>query len=149
MKTFKIQSSEHFSTGKIASGDIVIMGLLCPHIVIEFFHPDGVHYKTECVLWESPAPQIGGDGPFQTNDQKFLSALENQFTQLHASLGFSEEVIAVQTYYSDYSSAYHFPNHFDDEDLVEEREEWLESKNHCFEWAEEYWLSEDGEIESS
>ena len=37
----------------------------------------------------------------------------------------------------------------DFEDLQEERREWLEGNNHVFVWAEEYWITPDGEVETS
>lgn len=158
-RNFKVSSYEAYTTGKTSSGEQIIMGLLCPFITIIIFDANGKYLETKQELWEYPAPKMGMDGPYQIYNKGFVKNLDQQIKNIQTNIAFIEGTVSIEEFESDVveSALYIMPNHLDeidleDEDsayLIEEKESWINSKSHCFLWAEEYWLSVDGEMESS
>lgn len=152
-------SSSVYTTGLCAGGRQAIMGLLCPNLVTVYFDADGRYLEAQSELWRSPAPRMGENGPFQIYDSAFRQCFEAQIKEQQARIGFSESLIEIRPFESPDVDCWlqRMPSDLvelnsDDpnfEDLVEEREDWLDGENHVFGWAEEYWISSNGEVETS
>jgi hypothetical protein len=137
------------------------MGLLCPTLVAYFFAPDGVLLRTEERPWDYPAPRLHGTGPYSIYDPEFRSKLQLQFASWQAEIGFRPEVIWIQAFLDleRFVGIEAIPEHLltgeEDEDAAEciEREkalqDWIANGNFVFWWAKDYYMSKDGEVEST
>src|SRR5215468_4820448 len=88
---------DDFQTGRCANGDRVVMGLLCPNLVLFRFDREGTLIGRELRPWSFPAARVGGI--YKIFDQMFETRLEEQITSWQAELGFSEEPITVSRFF--------------------------------------------------
>ena len=158
-KTYNLLPYSAFTTGRCADGRQVVMGLLCPDLVTVFFDADGCYLETTSEPWAFPAPRMTDNGPFRIYDSEFSERFEMQMKEQQAKIGFSEGLIQIRPFESPEADCWlqRMPSELTDldpdapdfEELNEERQDWLEGDNHVFGWAEEYWISRDGEVETS
>jgi hypothetical protein len=166
-RLFPLQGyGDDFVTGVCADGRQVVMGLLCPYLVAYFFAPDGRLLEDEDRLWERPARRMGGDGPYMIYDDDFQAALARQRKEWQAALGFQPCPIQVRAFLDgrhpvgiellpDYLQE-HEPADWEGEpdeevrqDIEQSRATWLASGQFVWWWAKDYWMSADGEVEST
>jgi hypothetical protein len=150
-----------FQTGITSEGRQVLMGLLCPHLVAYFFSPAGDLQEREARAWHYPAPRMKGNGPFQIYDDEFERRLNLQRDEWKQAMGFKESPIRVKEFFDKENSVgiEPLPEHMldlswcedeEEQQLVEQgRDEWIAEGKFVFYWAKDYFMTRDGEVESS
>lgn len=167
MKRFKLSScGDDFTTGVARDGRQVLMGLLCPHLVVVLFDDQGVYLTTEVHPLSQEPPRRENDGPYQIYDEAFRESLMSDIQQQQSTLGIREQTIEVQRFrVEDHCIGLDvLPTHLaqfkadpagtaeDDEDFREMQEElrdWEISGNCVLWWAKDYWVGPDGEVVST
>lgn len=151
---------DEYLTGHCADGRQVVMGLLCPHLVVYLFDANGRLLSGERQLWNHPAPRLNS-GPFDIYNEAFRTSLDVQFRELQQSLGYSQSPIRVREFFDpdNWVGIEALPSHYRDLETIaneEERKEFIISRDRwladgCFVWwwAKDYYMSKDGEVESS
>ena len=158
-KRYNLLSYSSYTTGRCPDGRQVVMGLLCPNLVTVFFDADGHYLDAHVAPWEHPAPKMQENGPFHIDDPAFAEQFQKQMCEYQTQIGFSEGRIGIHPFESPDVDCWlkRMPADLDDldpddpdyEDLCEERDDWIYGENHVFGWAEEYWISPNGEVETS
>jgi len=162
MITYRINGyGEDFDTGTIQGDRQVLMGLLCPHLVAYTFSCDGELQHIEVRDWNYPAPRMGADGPYKIHDPLFLHNLTLQFTAWWQEIGFHPQSITVQSFFDEERFVGIQPvpdwliDGYDGESdegrlqREQDRQEWYDSGSFVFWWAKNYFMSPDGEVEST
>ena len=134
-QTFRLRSyGKDFRTGRSASGDQVLIGLLCPNLVLFRFDKGGTLMGRELRPWSFPAPFR--NGVYAIYDPMFQTRLAEQIAGWQAELGFIQEPIIVRRF-------------FDDEQWVGIELPEDENCAFVFWWAKDYWMNAAGEVEST
>lgn len=135
MQTFHLSScGADFQTGRCASGDQVVIGLLCPNLLLFRFDKDGALIGRELRPWSFPAPWR--NGVYAIHDPMFQTRLAEQIASWQTELGFTEERITVRRFFDD--------EHWVGIDLPEDA-----SCAFVFWWAKDYWMDEAGDVQST
>ncbi len=162
-RRFAIQGyGGYFYAGVASDGRQVLMGLLIPNLVAYFFSPDGTLLDRGTRPLEHPAPRQGGTGPYQTEDGVFRDRLTRQFLHWQEDLGFRPQTIHVRAFTGighDTVGIEEAPDHLitpDEGEDAEEQElrerlltEWRETGNFVLWWSNDFYMTKDGEVESS
>jgi hypothetical protein len=134
-KTFRIGSyGDDFSTGTCNNGNQLIIGLLCPNIILYRFDAIGRRIGREIHPWNFPAPL--DNGIYQIFDPTFQARIRDQISRWKTELGFKEEKVDVQLFY----------------DVEQDVGIEVDEARGCafvFWWAKDYWMNENGEVEST
>jgi hypothetical protein len=153
-----------FDTGLCADGRQVVMGLLCPHLVAYFFDADGTLLGGERRLWNTAAERMSENGPYILHGEPFCSALERQKQEWKDVLGFRSATIRVKEFfdsehfvgieplparYQDLETSEESQDEEERRQLMQMRDSWLADGSFVWWWAEDYWMSKDGEVESN
>ncbi len=163
IRLFAIQGyGEYFYAGVVSDGRQVLMGLLIPNLVAYFFSSDGVLLNRDTRPLEYPPPRQGGTGPYQTEDRAFRDHLAHQFLQWQEELGFRPQTIHVRAFIGfgrDTVGIEEAPDYLitpDKDEDTEERElrerslaEWRKVGNFVLWWSNGFYMTKDGEVESS
>jgi hypothetical protein len=132
---FPIRSyGDEFFVGRCANGSQALLGLLCPNVVLYRFDSDGNLVGREVRPWNYPAERHGG--VYAIYDPVFIARLAEQITGWQSELGFTEDRIDVAAFY--------------DEELGVGIE--LPENDECafvFWWAKDYWMNDQGGVEST
>jgi hypothetical protein len=162
-RLYTIQPAGYFDVGVCSDGRKVLMGLLCPYLVAYFFDAHGNLNGGQRKIWETPAPRMSENGPYQLYGEEFCSALDRQKQQWQNEIQFHSAPIHIKEFFD----AEHFagiellPEHYQDlesdtdideeerQELIVERDDWLECGNFVLWWGNDYYMSEDGKVESS
>jgi hypothetical protein len=132
---FNLRSyGDDFQTGRCANGDQVLMGLLCPNLVLFRFDREGTLIGRELRPWSFPARRVGGI--YEIFDPMFRTRLGEQITTWQAELGFSEEPITVCGFFD--------KEHWVGIDLPDD-----EPCAFIFWWAKDYWMNAAGKVVST
>jgi hypothetical protein len=132
---FRVKSyGDDFVTGHCDNGDQVLMGLLCPEVVLYRFAPTGEFLRREAQDWEYPAPRVGGI--FQISDPTFRRRLAQQIASWQREIGFVDAPIDVNAF-------------FDHEHLVGLSLPEDQECSHVLWWAKDYWLKATGDVQST
>jgi hypothetical protein len=165
-RLFPIQDHGYdFFTGVCADGHQVVMGLLCPEIVCVFFDPAGNYLGCEQRFWGEEAADLAGREPiYNIFGDRFRVLIAQQIKGWQAELGFRTATIRVKEFwadghsvgieempdhYRDIETADWFPNEERRQHFRESRERWLARGSFVFWWAKDYYVSRDGEVEST
>ncbi len=163
-RLFPIQNDEDIlATGICADGRQAMMGLLCPWLVAYFFNHDGEIIGGERQQWNHPAPRMGEDSPYRIYDPAFGVAIAAQMKAWQTKLGFKQGKIEIQEFFDEelYVGITVLPDHLELEEIEEEddleerkyleedRANWFANGNFVWWWAKDYWMSKDGDIEST
>lgn len=124
---------DDFYTGGTSDKSQIIMGLLCPSLVAYFFSPNGWLLGREVRPWHYPAPGAQGEG-YDIYDERFQTRLGEQMRGWMKDIGFLARPICVEAF-------------ADEEFSVGIADE--EDAGTVLYWAKEYYLSSDGEVEST
>lgn len=128
MIRYPIRSYENdFFAGRCANGDQVILGLLCPNVVLYRYDSAGNFIRREIRPWNYPAYR--GLAAYQTSEPVFMQKLAEQIADWQAELGFIEDRIEIDAY-------------FDSEHYVGIE---MPENNECafiFWWARDFWMDE-------
>jgi len=162
-RLFPIQGyCDEFVTGTCANGRQVVMGLLCPHLVAYFFDPNGELLCDELRPWDTPAPRMGPDGPYQIYDAAFQDALAEQKHEWQKELGFRASTIRVRPFLDSRHPVGISPlpedletdecNKLGEDErkhIEELRTEWIARGQFVWWWAKDYYMSKDGAVDST
>jgi hypothetical protein len=144
---FPIQNDGYdFFTGVCADGRQMVMGLLEPHLVAYFFDKNG--------------NLLGGDKRLLEKGK----LLEQVMLEWQKELGFRTATIHVKEFYNreypvgieilpeHYRSVETdtwFPNEEERKEFIKSRNRWLTEGNFVWWWAKDYYMSKEGEVEST
>jgi hypothetical protein len=135
MRRFNIQTyGDDFFAGRSKSGEQFLLGLLCPNIVLFRFNAFGTVVGKESRPWQHSAARH--QGIYQIYEPVFRELLSLQMSDWRTELGFIEQTIEIELFY-------------DGEEGVGIQ---LPESNECacvFWWGNEYWMNEQGEVEST
>jgi len=165
-RLFPIQNDAcDFFTGVCADGRQVVMGLLCPQLVAFFFDPQGNLLGREERPWSAEAAELAGTPPpYRIYAEGFQALITAQRQEWQTEIGCREATIRIKEFLDDeYSVGIEIlPDHYQNldtssedydaeelQELVEEREEWLAAGNFVWWWAKDYYMSREGEVEST
>ncbi|MEZ4446189.1 MAG: hypothetical protein R3B72_44340 [Polyangiaceae bacterium] len=157
-RLFAIQPSADFHAGVLDDGRQVLLGLLCPEVVVFVFGRDGRFITKQEQVWRHPAQRMGTDGPYQIYDPAFVRAMNQQIADLKATLGVKDGTIRVRQFFDVAVGIEEFPDYLEEsEDGSPEdaqrrlalRREWRASGGFVLWWAKDYYMSKDGQIEST
>jgi hypothetical protein len=157
-RLFPIQPAADFHAGVLDDGRQVLLGLLCPDVIVFIFDPDGRLITKQEHEWRHPAPRMGNDGPYRIYDPAFVKAIDKQIADLKATLGMEDGTIRVRRFFDVAVGIEDLPDHLEEpenespedaEDRVALRREWEASGSFVLWWAKDYFMSKDGRIEST
>lgn len=158
---YPLQSYD-YETGMCADGRQVVMGLLCPNLVAFFFDMQGNLLGKELRLWKHPARFE--NGRYHTYEDEFEAALEQQKTEWQAEIGFQPDTIRVKHFfdaellvgiellpdhYLELETTDWISNEEERQEYIKDRDSWLENGNFVWWWARDYYMSAEGEVEST
>jgi hypothetical protein len=160
---YPLQYDPDFETGFCADGRQVVMGLLCPCLVAYFFDANGIWIGKEINPWEYPAPTHPASGRYLLSDAAFISAMDRQTTAFQEKIGFRPGTIRVKSFFDEeYGIGIELlPEHYVDietspyipdeerQNFLESRDDWLENGNFVWWWGKDYYMSAEGEVEST
>jgi len=145
--------------GTTSAGTQVLIGLLCPYVAVYVFSQDGALLGGQRRLWLEPAPRMGEGGPYRIYDPAFQTAVSRQIREWQDELAFTAGCIRVQGFSDPEMNAgiEELPEHLQDldeededfEELQEQLADWEASGSFVFHWGKEYFMSRDGEVEST
>jgi len=154
-----------FFTGVCGDGRQVVMGLLCPEVVAVFFDAAGNHLGCESRFWGEEAAGLAGREPiYDIFGDRFCALIARQLKDWQGELAFRTATIRVKEFwaagqsvgieempghYRDIESADWFPNEAERQGFRESRDRWLADGSFVFWWAKDYYMSKDGEVEST
>ena len=95
---------------------------------------DGHFLHKKSIPWKYPARII--DGIYQIDDNDFMDQLSDQLESLKKDIGFTECMIEIEEF-------------FDDDEWVGIEEPENEDCAYILWWAKDYWMSSEGEVEST
>ncbi len=145
-----------FRTGSVGDGREVIMGLLCLYLVAFFFDPKGNYLETQKrVLHFMKRHQP----PYDIYDKR----IEERLHVWQEEIGLRPKTIKVKRFMSadgagiedlpgHYQQFLEDPSQFDEEGrqyYPELIRDWREEGSFVFWWAKDYWMSRNGEVEST
>jgi hypothetical protein len=165
-RVYPIQNDGYdFFTGVCSDGRQVVMGLLCPELVAFFFDPEGNLLGREQRPWSAEAGELAGHTPpYQIYGERFEQLINAQRLEWQAEIGYRPATIGIKEFldheYSvgievlpDYLQFLDIEAERDSEeerqDLLETRDSWLAEGNFVWWWAKDYYMSREGEIEST
>jgi hypothetical protein len=125
---------DDFVAGHCANGDQVLLGLLCPNLVLYRFDGSGRPIGREIRPWSYPA--VRRHGIYQLHDPAFRESLARQLADWRAELGLVDGPIEVEQFVDETQGVGMEPS----------------EEGECafiFWWAKDYWMNEDGEVEST
>jgi len=149
-KLFPIQGyEEDFSTGICADGRQVVLGVFEPQLIAYFFDPQGSLLRTE----RRPRAST-------RTESDYRDAIYNEWK---LELGFVSGPIYIKGFFDseEYVGIELIPEHLQPEEiaaepdselrgyLAETRAGWLEGGNFVWWWGKDYWMSPEGEVEST
>ena len=160
MELRRIQhSADYFAAGRSPDGRQFLIGLQCPDMVVLMFDPDGVCQEVSTRPLTESSCSRRGDGwlvvPEQASSERLVWLQD---------LGAAPGTIEVQPFsiadreitsrlMPEHLLEYQaHPDNFDGDQrphLEDALAKWTASGSHVLIWAEEYWISADGEIEST
>jgi hypothetical protein len=160
------QGDYDFLVGTTRDGRQVLMGLLCPELVVVFFDPEGRFLECEARPWEVPAPRMPGGTPFQIYDREFRESIRAQIQGWHEEIGFEPGPIAVREFFiwDRWLGIKDLPDHLEEfladpsgaaedeeeaDDLRESINLWLNDGQFVLWWAKDYWMGADGDVDST
>ena len=150
-KLFPLQGyEEDFSTGICADGRQVVLGVLEPELVAYFFDPQG-----DLLRMERRPPRK----PTHSDN----NSRDTGHDEWKLELGFVSGPIHIKGFFDaeEYVGIELIPEHLQPEEiaaepdaelrghLAETRAGWLEGGNFVWWWAKDYWMSSEGEVEST
>ncbi len=163
-RLFPIQAYD-YETGVCADGRQVVMGLLCPELVAFFFDAQGNLVSREGRHWSDAAGKIAGhQPPYHISSDEFDALIDAERKAWQVELGYSPATIRVKEFYDDeYPVGIQIlPGHlanvetetwFRDEEerqeFIKSRDRWLAEGSFVWWWARDYFMSKDGEVEST
>ena len=134
-KRFRIKSyGIDFATGRGASGAQFLMGLLCPDVVLYRFDPRGNLLGGQSRRWCRAAARI--NGAYRIDDPAFQEHIARQIASWQSEIGFVKGPIEVCAFFD--GDKYVGVGPPEDQDC-----------HHVLWWAKDYWLSENGDVEST
>jgi hypothetical protein len=157
-RLYRLQSAD-FVTGTCADGRQAVMGLLCPNLVTFFFTASGAPGDKRRDACDPAPPQNGG--AYQIYDRAFVAGFKKQLAAWQKRLGFVEGPVLLESFFDDesYVGIVDLPDHLEDmgwatnlderRALEAERQRWIERGAFVFYWAKDYWMSREGEVEST
>jgi len=160
---FPVQAYD-YHTGVCADGRQVVMGLLCPALVAFFFDQHGHLLCCEQRPWSEEATALAGEQPpFQIFGETFQALIAAQEEAWQQELGFIASTIHVREFFDEQRGVgiERLPGHLEMEEIETEedpqeqrellalREEWLATGAFVWWWARDYYMSGDGEVEST
>jgi hypothetical protein len=132
---FPIRSyGDDFLAGRCTNGHQALLGLLCPNLMLYRFDGDGNQIGREARPWRYPAEQR--QGVYAIYDPIFRERLARQIAAWKAEVGFVEDRIDVAAFYDE------------EYDVGIE----LAQNDECafvFWWAKDYWMDDQGGVEST
>ena len=149
----------HFYAGHLVSGTQVLMGVQFPDFVMVEFNADGDYLKTSVRKASIESKNIF-DIPLTNEDEEFLTEFRGWQTELGFIAGtisvkqffLSDRSIGIKDLPDHYQEVLDFPDNIDAKRLKELQQDirlWRESGDFVLYWDEEYYLDQDGELESS
>jgi hypothetical protein len=134
-RRFRIGSyGDEFAAGYCSNGDQVLMGLLCPELVVYRFTAEGVLRGREARPWTYPAPLV--EGCYQIYDPEFQKLVSEQIAAWQDDMGFVDKPIDVCAFFDrEREIGVTLP----DEDVCD----------FVLWWGKDYWMSNTGEVEST
>jgi len=134
-KRFRISSyGNEFAAGFCSDGDQVLMGLLCPEVVVYRFTPEGALRGREARPWTYPAELA--QGCYQIYDPAFQERISEQMAAWRDDMDFVEKPIDVCSF-------------FDGDREVGVTPADDEACDFILWWGKEYWMSNTGDVEST
>lgn len=149
----------HYHTGLLENGNQVLMGVQLPELVMVEFNPEG-HFVELAARDISGKLQRYNCGLYELDDDMLL--VELRIWQ--SEIGLTPSTISVREFFfpDRWIGIKDIPEHYQDvierpEDYDEERRrqlqddirEWSEDGSFVLYWNEDYYLSKEGELESS
>ena len=165
-RLFPIQNHGYdFFTGVCADGRQVVMGLLCPELVAFFFGAEGNYLGREERPWSAAAGKLAGrKPPYSIFGDRFRALICKQLKEWQDELEFHAATIRVKeflddkhsvgiellpSHYRDLETGTWFPNEEERQQFIKSRDHWVERGSFVWWWAKDYYMSEDGEVEST
>jgi hypothetical protein len=159
-RLFPIKSYDYL-TGVCGDGRQVVMGLLCPHVVAYFFGRNGELLGDEHRDWITPAPWVP-TGYYDIYDKKFLAGVADQIREWQRAIEFRKGTIRIRAFFDDRHPVgiCELPEHLSDEEIAncddneraeleKSRSKWIRQGAFVWWWARDYYMSRDGEVEST
>ena len=156
MRLFRIRSyGGDFYTGRIASGQLVLMGLLCPYLVVVYFDANGGYLSLEEVELTLPPQQEGAtriyweesNGTikevktakplvYNTRNPEFHESLEKDIRAWWKKFGFRKQAIDIQEFFIEerYLGIRLLPEYL--KEFIEDPEEIAEDQEDAAEYQE-------------
>jgi hypothetical protein len=165
-RLFPIQSHEDdFFAGVCADGRQVVMGLLCPAVAAYFFDAEGNYLASERRRWSAGAAKLAGRKPPYTIFGCHFRELTAQQTKAwQTELGFRPGNIYVKqfsnrdhtvgieilpSHYQDLETTARLTTEVERRQLIASRDQWLEDGSFVWWWGKDYYMSKEGEVEST
>jgi hypothetical protein len=158
-RVYRIKSSDYWHTGHTNDGTQVLFGLLCPDLVAYLFNQRGDLIDIQLQRLEFMVEDQKPGQPFDIYDPR----IESRRKQWSRKLGIRRGTINIRQF-SDPEHDVKIenqPGYFNDvlerrdgpaeeKARIEElRQNWETEKNFVLWWGNDYWIGEDGEVESS
>lgn len=163
-RLFPIQAYD-YQTGLCADGRQVVMGLLYPYLVAFFFDGEGNLVDREEQPASAAAANIAGrEPPYQINSNEFHALIDEQLRSWQAELRFRPTTIRVKQFLDtkypagiqifpgdeeDIDPVTWFSDEQERREFVELRDHWLAAGKFVWWWGRDYYMSKDGEVEST
>jgi hypothetical protein len=161
-RRYTLKPSLQFHTGRLDDGRQVLLGLLCPEVVTYFFSAAGDLTGVERRAWRTPAPRLGDVGPYQISEPAFAAEIERQIEDWKRELAAADGPIHIHAFFDDahFVGIEPIPGHLEEpdddaeapqerEERLVERKEWIQSGRFVFWWAEDYWMTPQGDVVSN
>lgn len=140
------------------------MGLLCPKLVAFFFDSKGNLLGHEKRAWSDDAAKMVENNSCTIYSDGFRVLIDKQKKEWQAELGFRPATIRVKAFYDgeypvgiqvlpehykDIETATWFRDEEDRQEFIKSRDRWLAEENFVWWWARDYYMSKDGDVEST